>query len=95
MRAMNFGANQQSARGRQKPLVAASVGPYGAYLTGGAEYTGDYGLTLQQLMDFHAPRLEVLANSGAELLACETVPSLLEIEALVRLWKNSQLSTPG
>ena len=71
--------------GRQKPLVAASVGPYGAYLTGGAEYTGDYGLSLQQLMDFHAPRFEVLAKSGAELLACETVPSLLEIEALVRL----------
>jgi homocysteine S-methyltransferase len=70
---------------RQKPLVAASVGPYGAYLTGGAESTGDYGLTLQELVDFHRPRMEVLASSGADLLACETVPSLLEIEALVRV----------
>jgi homocysteine S-methyltransferase len=71
--------------GRIKPLVAASVGPYGAYLTGGAEYTGDYGLSLKQLVDFHAPRFEVLANSGADLLACETVPSLLEVEALLRV----------
>ena len=71
--------------GRQRPLVAASIGPYGAYLTGGAEYSGNYGLTLAQLMEFHAPRLEVLVGSGADLLACETVPSLLEVEALVRL----------
>lgn len=74
--------------GRQTPLVAASVGPYGAYLTGGAEYTGDYGLTLQELIDFHGPRLELLARSGADLLACETVPSLLEIEALVSLLRE-------
>jgi homocysteine S-methyltransferase len=54
-------------------------------LTGGAEYTGDYGLSLVQLVNFHAPRIEVLAQSGADLLACETVPSLLESEALVRV----------
>ena len=74
--------------GRQRPLVAASVGPYGAFLANGAEYTGDYGLTLVQLMDFHRPRFEVLASSGAELLACETVPTLLEVEALVRLMEE-------
>jgi homocysteine S-methyltransferase len=80
-----FWDNPNHRVGRHKPLVAASVGPYGAYLTGGAEYTGDYGLTVQELMDFHEPRLEVLASSGADLLACETVPSLAEVEALVRL----------
>jgi homocysteine S-methyltransferase len=40
---------------------------------------------LQELIDFHGPRMEVLAQSGADLLACETVPSLLEVEALVHL----------
>lgn len=80
-----FWNNPAHRMGRKKPLVAASIGPYGAYLANGAEYSGDYGLTLQALMDFHGPRLEVLASSGAELLACETVPSLLEAEALVRL----------
>ena len=67
------------------PLVAASVGPYGAFLADGSEYRGDYGLTVEQLMDFHRPRMQVLANSGADLLACETIPCLAEAEALIRL----------
>lgn len=80
-----FWAVPEHRAGRQRPLVAASVGPYGAYLANGAEYTGEYGLTLDKLMDFHRPRMAVLAASGAELLACETVPSFLEAKALVRL----------
>lgn len=80
-----FWADAANRVGRRKPLVAASVGPYGAFLANGAEYTGDYGLSLQELIDFHQPRLEVLAQSGADLLACETVPSLLEVEALVHV----------
>lgn len=70
----------------QRPLlVAASVGPYGAYLHDGSEYRGDYGLSVAQLMDWHRPRLALLATSGADLLACETIPSLAEGEALVRV----------
>jgi homocysteine S-methyltransferase len=83
-RARGQGMGRQGVA-RQRPLVVASVGPYGAYLANGAEYTGDYRLSLQGLMDFHGPRLEVLAKSGADLLACETIPSLLEVEALVQL----------
>jgi homocysteine S-methyltransferase len=70
---------------RVRPLVAASVGCYGAVLHDGSEYRGDYGLSVQQLIDWHRPRLEVLASSGADLLACETIPCLVEAEALVRL----------
>jgi len=66
-------------------LVAASIGCYGAFLHDGSEYRGDYGLTLGQLIDWHRPRLEILADAGADLIACETVPSLLEAEALVTL----------
>lgn len=66
-------------------LVAASIGPYGAFLHDGSEYQGNYGLSVTQLMDWHRPRLAVLATSGADLLACETIPSLAEGEALVRL----------
>ena len=68
-----------------QPLIAASVGPYGAYLHDGSEYTGNYGLTVAELMEWHRPRLAVLAASGADLLACETIPSLAEAEALARL----------
>src|SRR5262249_10660921 len=70
---------------RPLPLVAASVGRYGACLHDGSEYRGDYGLSAQELMDFHRPRLDALAHSGADLFACETIPCLTEAEALVRL----------
>jgi len=62
--------------------VAASVGPYGAYLADGSEYRGDYDLGVAGLRDFHRPRLEVLAAAGADVLAVETIPCLAEVEAL-------------
>jgi homocysteine S-methyltransferase len=70
---------------RIKPLIAASIGCYGAYLHDGSEYRGDYGLSMRQLIDWHRPRVEILADAGADLLACETVPCLVEAEALVTL----------
>ncbi|MBI3822054.1 MAG: homocysteine S-methyltransferase [Planctomycetes bacterium] len=76
---------ETSRRGRLKPLVAASIGCYGAFLHDGSEYRGDYGLSVQQLIDWHRPRLEILAGCGADLLACETIPCLVEAEALVKL----------
>jgi homocysteine S-methyltransferase len=66
-------------------IVAASVGPYGAVLADGSEYVGRYGLSVQQLIDFHAPRIEVLLEAGPDLLAIETIPSILEAEALVTI----------
>ena len=50
--------------GHPGSLVAASVGPYGAYLADGSEYTGRYGVTAARLRDFHGPRLELLAAAG-------------------------------
>ncbi len=65
--------------------VAASVGPYGAALADGSEYRGRYGLGVAQLEDWHRPRLEVLADAGADVLALETIPDVDESEALVNL----------
>ncbi len=81
----SFWADALNHQNRPRPLVAASVGPYGAYLADGSEYRGDYGLSIADLMDFHRPRMAVLAESGAELLACETIPCLDEARAIVRL----------
>ena len=84
----------QSARARYRRdhpadhrqlYVAASIGPYGAILHDGAEYRGDYGLTKEQLVEFHARRFEVLATAGADFLACETIPVLDEAIALATL----------
>jgi S-methylmethionine-dependent homocysteine/selenocysteine methylase len=67
--------------------VAGSVGPYGAVLADGSEYTGAYagqdGLDLAALRRFHRPRLHALADAGADVLACETLPAALEVEALL------------
>ena len=80
-----FWSDETHRRDRVKPLVAASIGCYGAYLHDGSEYRGDYGLSVRQLIDWHRPRVETLAEAGADLLACETVPCLIEAEALVQL----------
>jgi len=66
-------------------LVAASVGPYGAFLADGSEYTGRYGVSSTRLRDFHAPRLELLAAAGPDLFAVETIPDTDEAEVLVSL----------
>ena len=65
--------------------VAGSVGPYGAMLADGSEYTGAYAarMTVADLRAFHRPRMELLAEAGADVLACETVPAAAEAEALV------------
>jgi len=68
--------------------VAASVGPYGAALANGAEYRGRYGLSVAQLQAWHRPRLEVLADAGADVLALETIPDVDEAEALVELVRS-------
>jgi homocysteine S-methyltransferase len=62
--------------------IAASVGPYGAAMPGQSEYRGRYGLTVSELTAWHRPRLEVLADAGADVLALETVPDVDEGEAL-------------
>ena len=64
--------------------VAASVGPYGASLADGSEYTGDYGLGVAELRAWHRPRLHALAAAGPDAIAVETIPSLTELEAVCR-----------
>jgi S-methylmethionine-dependent homocysteine/selenocysteine methylase len=69
--------------GDRPAWVAASVGPYGAMLADGSEYRGRYGLSAGELARFHRPRMRVLADAGADVLACETVPDAVEAEAML------------
>lgn len=80
-----FWSETKNRAKRQKPLVAASVGPYGAYLADGSEFTGNYGLSLEDLKAFHAKRLATLIETKPDLLACETIPCLMEAQALCEL----------
>jgi homocysteine S-methyltransferase len=83
-----FWADESNHTDRSKPFVAASVGPYGAFLADGSEYRGNYGLTEKELMDFHRPRMKALIEAGSDILACETVPSLIEAQAIAKLLKE-------
>lgn len=69
--------------GREGVLVAASVGPYGAITHDGGEYRGRYGLSHDQLVDFHAERIAVLADAQPDLLAVETIPDVDEAAAVL------------
>jgi homocysteine S-methyltransferase len=71
-----------------KPLIAASIGPYGAYLANGSEYRGDYVISDQELRDFHEPRINLLAGTRADILACETIPSFREAKVLSGILEN-------
>ena len=81
-------------------LVAASLGPYGAALANGAEFHGNYGFASEReeyaaLMAFHRERIEVLAATEADLLAFETVPSMLEARAIVEALAERSEKLPG
>src|ERR1700723_2663073 len=45
-------------------------------------------LVADALADFHRPRLRVLAQAGADLLACETLPCLREARVLANLLRE-------
>lgn len=70
------------------PLIAGSLGPYGAMLHDGSEYRGNYGVTADTLRAFHAPRLALFDAGNADVLALETIPSKLEAEVLAELLHN-------
>jgi len=84
-RSVELAAIARDRMGANGRWVAASVGPYGAALADGSEYRGRYGLTVAALAAWHRPRLEVLAEAGADVLALETVPDVDEAEALVNV----------
>jgi homocysteine S-methyltransferase len=72
-------------------LVAASVGPFGAVLHDGSEYRGNYGLSEDELYQFHIERIQVLEAAGPDILLAETIPDLTEAKALTRALQHSKL----
>ncbi len=87
-RAVSLAVQARQEAGRPAVLIAASLGPYGAALANGAEFTGEYGFANpseehRALVRFHAGRIGALVGTDADLLAFETVPSLGEARAIV------------
>lgn len=80
-----FWGDPTNRTNRIEPLVAASLGPYGAFLADGSEYQGDYGLSAAALRAFHEGRWRVILESKADVTAWETIPSRLEAQVLGEL----------
>ena len=57
-------------------------------LADGSEYRGHYAVDDAALAEFHRPRLQVLADAGADLLAFETIPCLREARVLSNLLRE-------
>lgn len=68
--------------------VAGALGPYGAYLANGSEYTGDYHLSTIEYQQFHRPRLTDILTVGVDVIAIETQPRLDEVLAELDLVKE-------
>lgn len=75
-----------------KPLIAASIGPYGAYLADGSEYHGNYGVSDKILKDFHIDRIRLLDVSNVDFFACETIPSIQEAKVLSEILTKTNKS---
>jgi homocysteine S-methyltransferase len=71
------------ARSPRRIWIAASLGSYGAMLHNGAEYHGNYDCSFEELAAFHRRRIAVLAETNADLLAFESIPSLDEARAIL------------
>ena len=72
-------------------LVAGGIGPYGAYLADGSEYTGAYDVDVSEgsgFQEVHLPRIEVLVREEVDLFALETLPRLDEAQALLAMVKG-------
>lgn len=75
--------------------VLASIGPFGASLGDGSEYTGAYALGEAELQQWHLRRMHVLAASGPDALLCETIPSIAEARALAGAMHQTHDLTPS
>ncbi|KAF5401674.1 Homocysteine S-methyltransferase [Paragonimus heterotremus] len=71
-------------------LIAGSLGPYGACVADGSEYTGSYvdKISFSELVDFHLTRAEILLSAGVDFLAWETIPIATEVAAICEVMRR-------
>lgn len=82
-------APKWAVRRKALPLIAGSIGPYGAYLANGAEYRGNYGKSAEEIQAFHLPKVRALAEcADCDVLAFETNPDHSEVLAIADLMKR-------
>lgn len=75
-------------------LVAGCVGPYGAYLANGSEYTGAYDLSFAEYQKFHQEKIDTLINAGSDLISVDTMPNFAEIKSVVKIINDLPTKIP-
>ena len=76
---------ERATEARPNCLVVGSIGPYGACLADGSEYSGGYldEIPRNALREWHEARLIRLSDAGVSLFALETMPSFKEVEVIL------------
>jgi homocysteine S-methyltransferase len=66
----------QQTNDQEKPMIFASIGPYGAHLHDGSEYTGSYATKVspETIKKWHKVRIDACVAAGVDGLAIETIP---------------------
>lgn len=68
-------------------IIGGSVGPYGAFLANGAEYSGVYGDV--DLKGHHRDMVEYFVkHPQVDVVAFETIPNINEIKAIIELMEE-------
>ena len=93
----------ENARGRRNVKVALSLGPYGACMIPGQEYSGLYDDAHndeESLYQWHLERLRLFKNADENLLqriqfiSFETLPRLDEVRAVRRALHDADIEAP-
>lgn len=84
---------QKNANAPSKPLIFASIGPYGAHLHDGSEYSGSYATKVSPavIKKWHKVRIDACVQAGVDGLAIETIPCLVCIILYYRSMERTQV----
>lgn len=90
------GDDRGELAGHRQILVGASVGPYGAILADGSEFSGEYDVSSCEVGDYYAHKIEHLIlprgvgikKIAADFLAFETIPTKKEAELIQVILKT-------
>ncbi len=74
-------------------LVAASLGPFGATLGDGSEYSGIQHLERDELYAFHAERLRSIVQARPDVVVFETIPAQREALVIAKVVRDAGLQS--
>ncbi|MCL0329582.1 homocysteine S-methyltransferase [Apilactobacillus xinyiensis] len=84
-------SGRNNAKNNKNKWIAGAIGPYGAYLANGSEYTGDYHVSNEELEAFHIDRINILIDAGCDALILETIPNFKELKVLINILDSKKV----